>query len=98
MGRNQLGTAGINRRGSRGSPMRDDQLPQAEPVGSTRLGASVGRRRRRRGLWIVAWTVAGVVLVGAAGAGYLYYRLNGNINSVDIDSALGRDRPAPLGN
>jgi LCP family protein required for cell wall assembly len=46
----------------------------------------------------VAWTAAGVVLLGAAGAGYLYYRLNGNINSVDINGALGQDRPAPLSN
>jgi LCP family protein required for cell wall assembly len=82
--------------------MRDDQLPRTEPagepVGASPLGASAGRRRRRRGLRIVAWTVAGLVLVGAAGAGYLYYRLNGNINSVDINGALGQDRPAPLSN
>jgi LCP family protein required for cell wall assembly len=78
--------------------MRDEQLPRAEPVGSTRLGASAGRTRRRRGLRIVAWSAAGLVLLGAAGAGYLYYRLNGNINSVDINGALGQDRPAKLSN
>lgn len=47
---------------------------------------------------MVAWSVAGLVLVAGGGAGYLYYRLNGNIHSVDIDSALGRDRPARLAN
>ena len=78
--------------------MRDDQLPRTPPTGATPLGASAGRRRRRRGLRITAWAAAGVVLLGAAGAGYLYYRLNGNINSVDINGALGQDRPPPLGN
>jgi LCP family protein required for cell wall assembly len=78
--------------------MRDDQPPQGGAAGATPLGASAGRRRRRRGWHIVAWTVAGLVLIGGAGAGYLYYRLNSNINSVDINGALGGDRPAPLGN
>ncbi|MFG1811243.1 LCP family protein [Streptomyces sp. NPDC049040] len=64
------------------------------PAGATSLGA----RRRRRGLRITAWVAAGVVLLGAGGAGYLYFRLNGNIHSVDIDSALGADRPVKLGN
>ncbi len=75
--------------------MLDQQLP---PAGSSPSGAGDGRRRRRRGLRIAAWTAAGVVLAGAAGAGYLYHRLNANINSVDIDGALGGHRPAPLGN
>lgn len=65
------------------------------PSGATPLG---GTRRRRRGLRITAWVAAGLVLVGAGGAGYLYFRLNGNIHSVDIDSALGADRPVKLGN
>ncbi|WP_327288674.1 LCP family protein [Streptomyces sp. NBC_01198] len=67
--------------------------PQPSP-GATPLGA----RRRRRGLRITAWVAAGVVLAGAGGAGYLYFRLNGNIHSVDIDRALGTDRPVRLGN
>jgi LCP family protein required for cell wall assembly len=69
----------------------DDQPPR---TGATPLGA----RRRRRGLRFTAWVAAGVVLAGAGGAGYLYFRLNGNIQSVDIDSALGSDRPVKLGN
>ena len=75
--------------------MLDDQQPR---TGSSPSGAGEGRRRRRRGLRIAAWATAGVVLLGAAGAGYVYHRLNGNIHSVDIDGALGRNRPAPLGN
>jgi LCP family protein required for cell wall assembly len=82
--------------------MPDDDLPgsagRAPGEGSSALGAGAARRRRRRGLKIAAWAAAGLVLVGAGSAGYLYYRLNGNIHSVDIDGALGRDRPARLGN
>ncbi|WP_031104189.1 LCP family protein [Streptomyces sp. NRRL S-146] len=50
-------------------------------------------QRRRKGLMITAWTAAGIVVVGGAGAGYLYFKLNGNLKSVDIDQALGTDRP-----
>ncbi|WP_051951584.1 LCP family protein [Actinacidiphila yeochonensis] len=74
--------------------MPDDQQPR---TGSSPTGA--GRtRRHRRGLLIAAWSAAGVVLLGGAGAGYAYHRLNANIDSVDIDGALGGHRPAKLGN
>ncbi|MFD5908833.1 LCP family protein [Streptomyces massasporeus] len=54
--------------------------------------------RRRKGLMIAAWTAAGIVVVGGAGAGYLYFKLNGNLKSVDIDQALGTDRPKKADN
>ncbi|MFJ3666404.1 LCP family protein [Streptomyces sp. NPDC090106] len=61
-----------------------------------------GRRRRnrgdRRGMKIMAWTAAGIVVLGGTGAGYLYFKLNGNIKSVDIDQALGTDRPTKVDN
>ncbi|PWI15553.1 transcriptional regulator [Streptomyces sp. Act143] len=61
-----------------------------------------GRRRKTRsghkGLKIAAWTAAGVVVLGGTGAGYLYFKLNGNIKSVDIDQALGTDRPTKVDN
>jgi LCP family protein required for cell wall assembly len=62
-----------------------------------------GRRRkprgkRHKGLLVVAWTAAGIVVLGGTGAGYLYFKLNGNINSVDIDQALGTDRPEKADN
>ncbi len=62
-----------------------------------------GRRRkprdsRRKGLLIMAWTAAGIVVLGGTGAGYLYFKLNGNIKSVDIDQALGTDRPEKVDN
>ncbi|WP_399211431.1 LCP family protein [Streptomyces sp. SLBN-31] len=36
--------------------------------------------------------------MGGTGAGYLYFKLNGNIKSIDINGALGTDRPAKAGN
>ncbi len=51
------------------------------------------REKRRTGLRIAAWTAAGIVALGGAGAGFVYVELNGNLESVDIDQALGTDRP-----
>ncbi|MFF5704052.1 LCP family protein [Streptomyces sp. NPDC012794] len=48
--------------------------------------------RIRRGL---AWTAA-VVVLGAAGSGWwVYDHLNGNIDSVDLDQAIGTDNRPP---
>ncbi|MFI6930653.1 LCP family protein [Streptomyces sp. NPDC050287] len=55
-------------------------------------------RRKRKGVLVMAWTAAGIVVLGGTGAGYLYFKLNGNIKSVDIDSALGTDRPTKVDN
>ncbi|KMS77740.1 transcriptional regulator [Streptomyces leeuwenhoekii] len=41
--------------------------------------------------------LAGALLLGAAAAGWAYRHLSGNITSVDIDHALGDDRPARPG-
>ncbi|MFF4831772.1 LCP family protein [Streptomyces sp. NPDC001315] len=62
-----------------------------------------GRRRksrgkRGRGLMIMAWTAAGIVVLGGTGAGYLYFKLNDNLKSVDINQALGTDRPIKTDN
>jgi LCP family protein required for cell wall assembly len=51
------------------------------------------RPKRRKGVTIAAWTAAGVVVLGGTGVGYVYFKLNGNLNSVDINQALGTDRP-----
>ncbi|OKK11755.1 LCP family protein [Streptomyces sp. CB02400] len=56
------------------------------------------RGKGRRGLKVAAWTAAGVVALGGTGAGYVYLKLNGNIESLDIDRALGTDRPEKAGN
>jgi LCP family protein required for cell wall assembly len=39
-------------------------------------------------------TVAGALVLGIAAAGWAYWHLNANIKSVDINSALGDNRPA----
>ncbi|MFD6226104.1 LCP family protein [Streptomyces sp. NPDC060232] len=64
---------------------------------------AAGRRRRkpaarRRALTAAAWSAAAVVLLGGAGLGYFYFKLNGNLKTVDIDQALGTDRPANVDN
>ncbi|MFF8724941.1 LCP family protein [Streptomyces sp. NPDC015171] len=64
---------------------------------------SKGRRRKapstgRKALRATAWTAAGVVVLGGAGAGFVYFKLNGNIHSVDINQALGADRPTKVDN
>ncbi|MGV9348197.1 LCP family protein [Streptomyces spiralis] len=65
--------------------------------------AAKGRRRkppttRRRALTATAWTAAGIVVLGGTGAGYLYFKLNGNLKTVDINQALGTDRPGKVDN
>ncbi|WP_330338289.1 LCP family protein [Streptomyces sp. NBC_00557] len=50
--------------------------------------------RRSRALKAVGLTLAGALVLGAALAGYAYWHLNHNIRSVDINTALGDDRPA----
>lgn len=63
---------------------------------------AAGRRRkqpaRRRALAIAAWSAAGVVLLGGGSLGYFYFKLNGNLKTVDIDQALGTDRPENIDN
>ncbi|MEL5953313.1 LCP family protein [Streptomyces sp. CLV115] len=55
-----------------------------------------GPRRRRRGLKITLGVLL-VLLLAAGGTVYwLYSRLDGNIQGVDIDKALGEDRPEKL--
>ncbi|MGX4731682.1 LCP family protein [Kitasatospora griseola] len=49
-----------------------------------RRAAKRGRKGRRRGLKIVAWSVAGLVVVTVGTGGYLYMRYNGNIKSAPL--------------
>ncbi|GHE61466.1 LCP family protein [Streptomyces capitiformicae] len=54
--------------------------------------------KRSKAVLVTVWTAAGVLVLGGTGAGYLYFKLNGNIKSVDIDQALGTDRPLDVDN
>lgn len=84
--------------------MPDPAIPgPGEPrtPGSRQRGKGRRRRppaRRRKALLVMAWTAAGVVVLGGTGAGVLYLKLNGNLKSVDIDQALGADRPEKADN
>ncbi|MFG2635276.1 LCP family protein [Streptomyces sp. NPDC048362] len=76
-------------------------IPDPAQTGPSRRGK--GRRRKpqgrsRKALLVTAWTAAGVVVLGGVGAGYVYFKLNGNLTSVDIDQALGNDRPTKIDN
>ncbi|MFG2313707.1 LCP family protein [Streptomyces tendae] len=57
-------------------------------------GGQDGRGGRRKGLKVAGLALAGSLLLGAGAAGWAYWHLNGNIKSVDINGALGDDRPA----
>lgn len=74
----------------------------SEQSGSSRIRATGKRRkkpsRRRRATRTAAWGLAGVVVVGGAGLGYAYVHLNGNLQAVDINTALGKDRPSNVDN
>ncbi|MFE9837385.1 LCP family protein [Streptomyces sp. NPDC005551] len=75
--------------------------PEREPNGPRHRAP--GRRRdtggkRSRGVLVAAWTAAGILVLGGTGVGYLYVKLNGNIKSVDINQALGGDRPLDVDN
>ncbi|MHC5905078.1 LCP family protein [Streptomyces sp. S6] len=61
-------------------------------------GPAHRKPKRRRGLVVGAWVAGGVLVLGGTGAGYLFFKLNGNIKSVDIDQALGSDRPVKVDN
>ncbi|MFD0446367.1 LCP family protein [Streptomyces indonesiensis] len=66
-------------------------------------GSAAGRRRkragtRRRAVLYTVWTLAAVLVLGGAGLGYLYYKLNGNLTGVDVNAALGANRPKNVDN
>ncbi|WP_329327189.1 LCP family protein [Streptomyces luteogriseus] len=54
-------------------------------------GTDVGRRSRA--LKIAGLTLAGTLVLGAGAAGWAYWHLSDNITGVDIDNALGDNRP-----
>ncbi|WP_151478102.1 LCP family protein [Streptomyces albicerus] len=56
------------------------------------------RSKRHKALLVTAWAAAGVVVLGGTGLGYMYFKLNDNIKSVDINQALGTDRPLDVDN
>jgi LCP family protein required for cell wall assembly len=55
-------------------------------------------KQRRKALVVTAWTAAALAVLGGSGLGYVYVKLNGNISGVDINAALGGDRPKNVDN
>ncbi|MBW5422682.1 LytR family transcriptional regulator [Streptomyces sp. BG9H] len=56
------------------------------------------RDRRKKVLVVSAWTAASVAILGGTALGVVYYKLNGNLKGVDINAALGTDRPRDIDN
>lgn len=82
-------TPGTTARGTAGTPG-----PRRRGKGSRRRPRSKGSRALR----VTAWTAAGIAVLGGTGFGYVYFKLNGNLKSVDINQALGTDRPQDVDN
>ncbi|MEU3973235.1 LCP family protein [Streptomyces bacillaris] len=72
--------------------MSNDAIP-AGPRASRR---AAGPRKRRRGLRITLGVLLVLLLAGGSTVYWLYSRLDANIKGVDIDTALGDDRPRKL--
>ncbi|MHC0431003.1 LCP family protein [Streptomyces sp. O3] len=77
---------------------------QSEPASgiSERRGGR-GRRRKprsrsRKVLLVAAWSTAAAVTLGGTGLAYAYFKLDGNGKSVDINKALGDERPENVDN
>ncbi|MGW1104939.1 LCP family protein [Streptomyces sp. NPDC002540] len=64
------------------------------PTGKRRRKPS----RRHRAKMAAIWTLAAAVIVGGGGLGYAYFTLNGNLKAVDINAALGKNRPDNVDN
>ncbi|MGW4225958.1 LCP family protein [Streptomyces bauhiniae] len=86
------GTAPSRRRGGgRGSPA--DEGGSGDGGRGTRSGARDRRRRRARRARVALLVCLSLVVLGGAGAGWVYLKLNGNIQTFDA-GGLSDNRPA----
>ncbi|MET9518566.1 LCP family protein [Streptomyces sp. NPDC002994] len=77
-------------------------MSEQQQTRSSRIRGT-GRRRkepsvRTKAATVTAWAAAGAVLLGGTGLGYVYFKLNGNLQAVDINTQLGGDRPDDVDN
>ncbi|WP_406200914.1 LCP family protein [Kitasatospora sp. NBC_01560] len=80
---------GQSKGGGRGKS--DGGQAEGTPAGG-RAAARNSRKPKKNVKKILAWSVAGVLVVLAGTGGAIYYKLNGNIKSFDPD-AISTDRP-----
>jgi LCP family protein required for cell wall assembly len=70
--------------------------------GNSRTGGRGRRRkarsRRHRATMIVVWCLGVLVVIGGAGVGLVYFKLNGNLKGIDINAQLGSGRPHNVDN
>ncbi|MER8029638.1 LCP family protein [Streptomyces bauhiniae] len=86
------GTAPSRRRGGgRGSP--EGEGGSGDAGSGTRSGARDRRRRRARRARVALLVCLSLVVLGGAGAGWVYLKLNGNIQTFDA-GGLSDNRPA----
>ena len=77
------------------TPVDHDAPESGRHDGGQKGGGGTDRRRRRRRALRWSATVLAVVILGSAGAGYLYYEhLNANIKSDDLNLGDAKDRAA----
>lgn len=104
----KAGEGGGEGRDDAGSGPAEDDASASEPQGDEQHGASgqgsgsaPGRPRRRRRVLRWSATVLAVLILGTAGAGYLYYQhLNGNIKKDDLnlgDTQIAEPTPNAAG-
>lgn len=74
--------------------MEDQSKGRIRGTGHRRRPAGARRRAAR----LAAWSVAGLVLAAGSGLGWVYLKLDGNIQGVDISGRLGSDRPDDVDN
>ncbi|MFJ3548778.1 LCP family protein [Streptomyces sp. NPDC090114] len=75
-------------------PVRGQGHEKSDGTGDDGDDGGIRPRRRARVLKITGLALAGLLVLGAGAAAWAYWQLNDNIKSVDINSALGDDRPA----
>ncbi|MFV2119598.1 LCP family protein [Streptomyces sp. Act-28] len=67
-----------------------------QDTGGIAAGRGSGKPAVGRGLAVALWSVAALAVLGTGGAGFVYLKLDANIESVDIAAQLGDDRPRDI--
>lgn len=93
-GAGDSGSAGSDGAGPGDSGAEDGGSGDSGSGGGETDGAGIRTGRRARVLKITGLSLAGLLVLGAGAAGWAYWHLSDNISSVDINGALGDDRPA----